>query len=492
MSENEIINLIQNDKSLKADDKLWDNINEKISIQVKTKPKSSSFLLYKYASVFSCCIIIFAVILFVQRNNLFYPKNLDTSSLSGTVTQNKQTPNSRPKPQTPGSTKTDSVTNVKQSANKSYLNEQHGGSINGVCLLEYYRYNGNYYKLGAAAPEIQSNIESCLYDNFYKINRVDPSKMIALFANSYYMQLDYISPDSVSYNEKNYLIDMSSVVTADDIVELLRKSGDFRLYSVKGCDSTKQIAVTKGNFYFMAYQVESYVQLNDIKYQVQTSPFDISRADAKTYLGKAGPYDAYQNGNESVSDKILVKVNDSQMAIAIAIKPAQSGQALPKSIYGSVFEGFRCFNDIQYKGHGVYTSSSGYQTDASQQAYAQQAGKLLDTEVVNGTTFQIYQINDVDPAKTVLVKYDGVFVKYDYIFPDTIVYNGSTYSMDYTKNDYINDIRVIKGSKIGGAGPYEVYSIKQIDPSVAIIAEMFGTNNDMSMNCTCTFYSVNK
>jgi len=110
---------------------------------------------------------------------------------------------------------------------------------------------------------------------------------------------------------------------------------------------------------------------------------------------------------------------------------------------------------------------------------------------------QLYEIIGVDPKKSVIAKYNDIYVQLDYLYPDTITYNGAICQAGYPttgvtiKNSEINGIRIIKGRGIGKAGTYTVYAIKQIDPSIAIIAYMTGSAPAAgidSMSETITFF----
>ena len=374
-----------------------------------------------------------------------------------------------------------------------------GGVSAGVVMFMYYRYNGNYYKLIGATSAIQNNIEKCLCDNFYQIKGIDPSKEIAMFRNGYYQELDYLFPDTVYYNNKPYLMNLNSI--EESVGSQIGSYNDFNLYSVKGVYSLKQIYVSYLNNYHIAYQAPSSVNFNGKTYVTNLFEiYSISQVALQAKIGQSQGFDLYKVGSDSpgpASDNfIAVKINNTQVAYADAIVLPTEGLALPTSKSDDPYY-VSCEDNIQYKGHGIYGILSNYDSQTVQDKFKAEVGDLLQSYSINGIPFNIYQIKGKDPAKAVLLRCadlnGGIMYKeYEFVYPDTVVYNGATYQMDYTKDDVINGIRVIRGGAIGQAGgKYEVDSINNIDPSVAIIVVMSGNNPYGYESSTCTFYRVN-
>lgn len=443
MTEKELIRQIKRDASLRADVRLWDEIGPRLLALRQPQAKRSRVRISILIPAFTCCIVLAAGWLIYAR---FLSRN-----------------QSAVLPDTAG---------IKSACPSS---DVPGSVVNGECLFEYYRYNGSYYRLDGASAEIQDDIEKCLYNSFYAIRDVDPAERIALYANREYWELTYVFSDTVDYNGKPYLLNMNE--TVESAGSLLGTEGKRSLYCAENADSSAEIAVQYDGGCSPAYQMPSSVRLNGITYEVEPSFYDGAVAGAQNYLGKADGYDAYQIDGTEAAQAIAIQLDGGRLARAQAIETPSDGQTVAQSIQGSVWEHFSAQGEIQYKGHGIYAILAGYDTEAAQRDYKQRAEDLLDTETVGGTVYDFYRLQGTDPADTIVARYNGVYVPYSFVFPDAIVYDGSAYSADFTKtDDSINGIRIIKGERLDDAHGYSVYAIRQIDPSIAVIAEVSGSH----------------
>ena len=357
----------------------------------------------------------------------------------------------------------------------------------GVAMFNYYRYDGNYYGLSEQGIDVQ-NIEKCLYNNYYKIKGIDPGVSVAIYVNGVYWPLNYLFSDSVIYNGKPYLINLSIFSSPGsgfeaDTSDSIGSSNSLRLYAVKNCAVTDEIAVLYEGMYHPAYQVLSRINMNGTIYDVDpmVGVDNISQSlQSLQYKGKAGPYDFYQSTDATEADSIFVKFGDNLLARADPRIVPPAGTALPQPYKGPDM----VLGEIQYKNHGIY-AYVGMNTDT------RKVGQLLDTETVSNQSYEIYSMNDVDPSRSIIAQSGGFYEQYDYQFPDTITYNGATYQADYSRmNDGILGVEVIKSDAIGKAGAYTVYAIQRIDPSVAVIVEMSGSSANIATSGDITFYRV--
>lgn len=355
-----------------------------------------------------------------------------------------------------------------------------GPSINGVLMLPYDRYNGNYYKLGTNEPAIQKNIECHLYGEYYKIRGENPVKTIAIFINEYYRRLTYAFPDSIQWNGKPYLINANEIMENSDKGAVLGKSGGYIVYSVKGYSGADAVSVNiPGYGNFIAYQMPSSVTFNGVNYALRDErPYD-NIGEGETCLGTADGYKLYSVNDIKPPQAVLVRLTDKSEIEADATTPTLN-EPLPESLYGSVFESMgACYADTDWAGHGFYYINDNYNTDAKQAAFAKLVGPFLG----NSDSYPIYTMKGADPAKSILAKNNKVWMEYDYIFPDTVTFNGQVY-VSAQDDTYGKGVR---GGAIGKAGPYTVYRIEGVDPSKAVIVEMYGSTPGASLSTTITF-----
>lgn len=376
------------------------------------------------------------------------------------------------------------------------------GRMGGVCEFIYYRYYTDYYRNMGARPSIQNNIEKGLYGDFYQIKGVDPQKSVAMFINRYYHELDYAFPDSITYNGKSYLINANNGMSPDTS---LGKAGGYNIYRLKGFDPSMELGVEIAPGHISAaFRLDSVVNLNGTSYQVEPSLSEIPKGEKLKALGKAhgetAAYDAYYDGDTKNTAVVVLYVNNTYETTAVAI--SSNAGPLPQTYSGTPFESMYMVDaTVQWPGHGFYycdpqSEDQKYNSTAAQAAIKKQLGAFLGNYQPDAnSSYPMYVIKGIDPAKKIMVQNNQVYLAYDYIFPDTVTYNGHTYragGVDGKENgDTIDGIRAIRGGAIGMAGPYKVYAIKKIDPSKAIVVMMKGSAaNVVSTATTITFFRI--
>jgi len=379
--------------------------------------------------------------------------------------------------------------------------------INGVNMSPYYQYNGNYYSLGDAEPDIQNNIEKSLDSDLYQIKGEDTSQSIAIFINSYYRLLTYAFGDTVTWNGKTYLLSPNTTVDGNvdsgtkklvyKVGRSLGKAGNFDAYEIPGVDTSEEIAVNVGkggnDYDCIAYQLPASVTLNNKTYwlQPQDQIYDIqSEGNTETYLGMAGSYKAYKFNGYDPSQTIMLHISEAKEMQASAIVPSPADQPLPKSLYGSVFESmYACYALVHWEGHGAYMVNDNYNSDAGQARLSALGGSQLGSLTEDGGyIYPILSMKGTDPSKAVIIKNNQAYVEYDFIYPDTLTFQGGTYAIPSGDNPYENSVR---GEKIGTASGFPVYAIKGVDPSKAIMAQMSGSTSNGGMSMTETLIRKN-
>lgn len=334
--------------------------------------------------------------------------------------------------------------------------------INGLAMFPYYRYNGNYYSLENASSDIQESISNHLYGDFYEIKGVDTSKSIALFMNKYYWRLDYAFKDTAVFNGKPYLIDADSCETPGKYLGEVDKYG---VYESPDSDTSKAILVEiKDSYYCIAYQYVSSVKLNGITYELEPYKQKINNVNSEEYIGMAGSYKAYKYDNNDISKTIMIHINDTEEVVANATTTTIE-DSLPVSNYGSPEESmYPLLQTVQWRGYGIYSLGSEDESGSLKKQLGKQIGNYLES----GYNYEIYEMNGVDPSKSVIVKNNQVYFIYYFMFTDTIIFNGETYVIGDGNADYI------KGDQIGRFGANNVYEIKGVDPDKVIDVLMSG------------------
>jgi hypothetical protein len=92
----------------------------------------------------------------------------------------------------------------------------------------------------------------------------------------------------------------------------------------------------------------------------------------------------------------------------------------------------------------------------------------------------------VDTSKCIIIKNNQVYLKYYFMFTDTINFNGKTYVIGDGNAGYI------KGSQIGMFGSNKVYEIKGEDSDKVIDVFMSGSAEGMSLQSDFTAYRQDK
>jgi hypothetical protein len=364
-----------------------------------------------------------------------------------------------------------------QTANPTINNKN---SIFGVLMYNSYRYNGSYYDLKNTDPNIQKNISNHLYGGFYAIKNIPTSKSIAMFANGYYYRLDYTHKDTVFFNNMPYLITGSTYIpnrpgNNTPPGKFLGKANEYDIYEVSNSDTTKEIYVKIDNEYLKAYQYLSYVKLNGINYELKTEKNPITKDSAEEYIGMAGPYKAYRYNNNDIIKSIVVHINDSEEVIADATTLSDK-EPLPVSRYGSDEESmYPIGGPIQWRMHGIYL-------EASSHVSKEQVGKKLETITIDNYSFELYEMKGEDTTKSIIVKNNKVYLKYNFMFTDIIKFNGHDYIIGY------NDPNRIIGEQIGTFGTNKIHEIKGVDPSKMIDVFMSSTSDDTGLRANFTAY----
>lgn len=341
-------------------------------------------------------------------------------------------------------------------------------AVHGVAIFNYYRYNGNYYLLKDASPDIQKSISKHLYGDFYEIKGVDTSKSIALFINKYYWHLDYAFKDTVTFNGNPYLIDANTEYTPG---KYLGQAGEYGVYELPDSDVSERILVKIGESYCIAYQYLSSVKLNDVTYELEPQKQKIDNVNLEEYIGMAGPYKAYKYNNNDISKAIMIHINDTEEVVANATT-ITTEDSLPVSNYGSPEESmYPSLATVQWKGHGIYFIGGRDESDSLKK----QLGKKISDYSYEGYNYEIYEMKDADSSKSVIVKNNHVYLIYYFMFTDTIIFNGKTYVIGDSNADHI------KGNQIGLFGSNKIYEFQGVDPDKVIDVFMSGAAEDMSL-----------
>jgi hypothetical protein len=349
---------------------------------------------------------------------------------------------------------------------------------NGVNMHQFYRYNGNYYLLKDASPNIQENISKHLYGDFYEIKGVDTSKSIALFINNYYYLLDYAFKDTVTFNGKPYLINAAT----DTPGKYLGDADKYKIYEMPGSDIAEGILVKIGNFYYIAYQYLSSVKLMGITYELEPYKQNIDKNNVEEYINMAGPYKAYRYDKNDINKTIMIHINDTEEVMANSTVINGEDQ-LPVSNYGSPEESmYPLLETVQWENHGIYLLGSQGESDSLKK----QLGQQIDNYNYEGYNYEIYEMKGVDTSKCIIIKNNQVYLKYYFMFTDTINFNGKTYVIGDGNAGYI------KGSQIGMFGSNKVYEIKGEDSDKVIDVFMSGSAEGMSLQSDFTAYRQDK
>lgn len=454
MDEQQILAAIRNNTSLKAETVRWDDIERKLENRNSVYSKKPSFKWnYRIASTV-CAVVVALVVLSSSQLRPF---------ISGNWGDNGDP--SKPSQVQPGSAQVG------------------GGAVNfGMDLSPYYRYNGDYYwlRLEKVEPAIQNQIEKSLGGNYYAINGYDPAKTIALFTNNYYWRLDYVFPDTVTWGGKPYLIEPWAGQAK--VGEYLGESDGFKLYRSPDAELDEGLVVQLSpNRYAIAYQLPSSVTFAGQSYQLQTRKQAFQ--ESETYLGMAGPYKAYSFGGMDSTYSIMLHINDAEEVQADAIILAPVGQPLPVSLYGSVLESmYSILMDIQWTHHGFYVIGyAGYYSQKEQDSLKNLVGEELGSFAYDGHTYWLYEMKGTDPAQTILVKNNQAYMLYNYIYPDTIVFQGSQYVAGNSGGGVV-------GGQIGTAGKYPVFAVQGVDPAKEIVVGMSGKAPNFELQSTVRFY----
>jgi hypothetical protein len=151
-----------------------------------------------------------------------------------------------------------------------------------------------------------------------------------------------------------------------------------------------------------------------------------------------------------------------------------------------VFESlYPCYNDIDYKGHGIYMISNLCCSNDQQARLKALLGDRLGEDTIDGYTYPIYEMKGTDQSKGIIVQNNRAYFEYYYIFPDTITYNGAGYVLERGNDKYS---AALKGKLLGkDTDGRSVYAIKGADPSDAIIVIMSGSMEFGSTSEMCTF-----
>jgi len=350
-----------------------------------------------------------------------------------------------------------------------------GNSRYGLDMLLYYRCNGSYYFLQyKIIPELQNNISKRIYGEFYEINGIAPSKSIALFRNDYYWQLDYVYKDTITFMGKPYLIDANSTNREVKDLNYLGYSDQHNIYKVPESDISSKIYVQINNWFYTdyvyAYQYPSTVDLSGITYELSIyRNMIIDNKVEGDYIGMAGQYKAYRNNDPNKgtqeTNTIFIHINDTEEVRANAISLLDNSP-IPVSRYGTEAESMPpLVSTIHWKNHGFYVIGEILPASAKDQL-----GKVLDNYSYNGFNYVLYEMEGVDTTKYIIVKNNNVFIKYNYMYTDTIVFNGRTYFIQDTNTNG----NYIKGDKIGQSGSINIYEFKGIDPAKQICVPMAG------------------
>lgn len=356
-----------------------------------------------------------------------------------------------------------------------FKNSNGGNIVAGVSMSPFYRYNGSYYSLKDAPGNIQKNISRHLSGDFYEIKGVNTSKSIAIFINNYYYRLDYAFKDTVIFNGKTYVMNATE---GDKPGKYLGTAGKYKIYALPGADASEEILVKIGEFYCFAYQYLSLVDLNGITYELELNKCKIDKNTTEEYIGMAGPYKAYKCGYYDINKMIMLHINDTEAVQANAIS-ADTGGTIPKSKYGSPEESmYPVLQTIQWKGHGIYMDNSKDESDLLKK----QIGKKLGDYSCQGYNYEIYEMKGEASSKGVIVKNNQAYLKYSFMFTDTINFNGKTYVIGDSNANYI------KGCQIGIAGSNKVYEIKGLDADKVIDVVMSGSAEGISLKSDFTAY----
>lgn len=362
-----------------------------------------------------------------------------------------------------------------------------GGVANGPCMFAYYLYDGRYYALGTVEPSIQKRIVRKLSDEFYQIQGEDPAQCIAMIVGGYYWKLTYAFDETVTFRGVSYLLDPDSLVESGKPLGAARGSaGALEAFEATGQEVSREIAV-KYRPAGDASICPAYAAPVSVYYQGKTywiNPQEMENGDSGAegaYLGKPGGYPAYRDAAENAGDTILLRLSDTQEVRATADASLPAGQGIPESLYGTVRGSIQAVSQtVHWQGRGVYLLvQSSFQTEAALEKSARLAGRYLGT----ASGCAIYEIKGRKTSDALLVKNNRAFIEYDFIFADTLVFEGRTYSI--SDGGTVDGKEAVCGGLLGFASNYGVYAVKGVSPQKAVFAQMGGwVDSEDSIDCT--------
>ncbi len=351
-----------------------------------------------------------------------------------------------------------------------------GRISNGPCMFAYYLYDGRYYALGTVEPSIQKRIARKLSDEFYQIQGEDPARCIAMIVGGYYWRLTYAFDETVTFRDVSYLLDPDSLVESGKPLGAARGSaGALEAFEAAGQEVSREIAVkyrsTGDAPTCPAYAAPVSVRCRGKTYWID--PQEMENGDSGVegaYLGKPGGYPAYRDAAENAGDTILLRLSGTQEVSATADASLPAGQGIPESLYGTVRGSIQAVSQtVHWRGRGVYMEvDESWQTDAALEKSARLAGRYLGT----ASGCAIYERKGRKTSDALLVKNNRAFIEYDFIFADTLVFEGRTYEI--SDGGTVDGKEAVCGGQIGVASGFSVYAVEGVSPQTAVFAQMSG------------------
>lgn len=156
-----------------------------------------------------------------------------------------------------------------------------------------------------------------------------------------------------------------------------------------------------------------------------------------------------------------------------------SGKPIKKSKYGSPEESVQpSLLTVQWKKHGIYVVDSGEKSSSLRE----QLGKYIGKYIYGGYSCELYTVKGLETDKHIIVKSNRVYLKYNFVFKDTIIFNGHRYIVGNGKSDYKKD------KKIGMAGSNDVYEIQGENSQKVIDVVLQGFSDNGSFKGDFTAY----
>lgn len=134
---------------------------------------------------------------------------------------------------------------------------------------------------------------------------------------------------------------------------------------------------------------------------------------------------------------------------------------------------------IQWRNNGIYMLDG----KAVSTSLKQQMGEHIGNYVSGGCNYELYSMKGAETNKCIIVKNNQMYLKYDFLFADTIIFNGRTYVVGNSQSQFK------KGKKIGALGKINAYEIEGKDSKKVIDVFLEGSSEAGDFKGDFTAYS---